>query len=237
MSGGAVSKRMQFTKKEKFKYAQKTAFRIKDGWKPLFIVPVGIVFLYIIKGFEAMIQEMQLMLIYTVLPVTIWYILLFLWHYLTAPLVLQNEMLLKDRGLIHKMTDADLQRMLHGYIYDDTFHYEFEAMGPIKSFKGPDEFEKLRARYNIIKINCPANCKVYLNIELINTIEFIGKPLSFWIKDGAGKEHEFDYNETLESICFEVGRDSNVYIKLEYPSDVAIDENVSLQIKMDSWKI
>lgn len=166
--------------------------------------------------------------------------LIFIWYVFSAAYNLwieEKERFEKGRTIVGKITDGDLQRMLHGYIYENTFLYEADALGPLKTFKGPYDFEKLRARYNLTKINCPANCTVYLDINLINGTEFIGKPLSFWVKDGMGQEHEFDYNDTLESIGFKLGQDSSVYIKLEYPSDVVIDEYTCLQIKMDSWKI
>ena len=227
---------METNLKAKATYALKASIKLKDLWKPLALIILGLVSEYRSKGLN-MLPELEGNFLFIAVPVIGYYLILFLYKFFSAPLALQNQSLLEGRDLTHKITDGDLQRLLRGYIFDNVFHYNAENVYHFKEYKDQFSIQLLRDNYDPLIIRCPSNATAHLTLSFMNGHKNIDKTGFICIKDGHDKEHKINIREIYEEFEFFVGENSTIYIKLQYPDDYEICEHANLRISLQAWEI
>lgn len=77
--------------KSRLIYTAKLTFNLKDIWKAVFIYPLGIFIHWNMGDIAEVRNEIELFFYYFILPVSGWYALAFLYHFIRAPLAIKLE--------------------------------------------------------------------------------------------------------------------------------------------------
>lgn len=188
------------------------------------------------QGIKEMLPEWEINFYWVAAPLICVYALVFLHRFLSAPLAIENEQLRKGRDLSQKIDDADLSRLLRGFIIENVFMYNGEGVYPSKSYDNKFSLEKIRESYDEVSFRCPADSIAHVTFAFMNGHANIDKTAFICVKDGNGDEQRINIRDIYQEYRIFTGKHSKIYIKLQYPDDYQIYDEASLRISLQAWE-
>lgn len=218
----------------RLKYAL-DAMTLREIFATICTAPLWLYASYINNGINAL-TEWKINFYYVGIPVTVFYLLIFLYHFFSASLAIENKKLKEGRGVVKNINDSDLQKLLRGYIVEDRFIYQAEIT-PCKFFDDKISVESLKRNYTLIPVRCPAGGTAYIRFSINFSRIFLGKTCLIWIKDGTGREFSINVMDIYKDWPISVDSNSNFHVKLEYNDTNAMPDGASFRIEINSWSI
>jgi hypothetical protein len=226
---------MKIPFKTRLCHAFRRSLALKETIVPVFLAVLGLLADWGIRGQTQMLTELQITLLYVVVPVAAYYLVIFIYHFCSASLAIENEHLKNGRDVTKNINDGDLQKLLNGYILEDTFYFHAE-MVQCKFYDDITSIESLRGTYDTIPVRCPANSIANIRFSYNFSRPNIGKTCLIWVKDGLGAEQTININDIYQEWPILVDDVSNFYVKLQYSDDYQIPDYASFRIEVKSWK-
>lgn len=224
-----------YSQKEKINYALKLG-KLKQAILPSIFGLLGFVSqVYDLKT-EAIMDEIIRSSLWVILPAVCGYLIVFLFRYFSAPIALENEQLKRNRDLSKQITDADLEKLLNGYVWGQSFTYDPQQVYPFKEYRNKLQFETARNRYDCLNLRCPANSTAVITFSFMNGHGNIDIPCAIIIKDGRDTEHKIDMRDIYEDKRFYVGKSSKLLIKFEYPDEYELYNECNFRVSLEGWE-
>lgn len=158
------------------------------------------------------------------------WIAVFLYQFLMAPVAM-------DKDLRHRLADlekldrCDLQHLLGGCFFDDTFMYGAEVT-LCKNYDGEFALRQIIDGYDTISVRAPKNSWAEIRFRFLNGHQG-NSDYAFYYVDGNGQNLRIE--NIYDSVRVYLGRQSRFKLKLICGETYRIHPSASLQVSVVSW--
>jgi hypothetical protein len=157
------------------------------------------------------------------------WVVAFLVRLLNAPVQLDKQNAARLREL-EKIDRFDLQHMLGGVYFGDTFMYGAEIT-LCKKYDGKFEIEHLKDGFDMISVRAPKNSLANISFRFMNARQNL--KYRFYFRDG--KEQESEIQNIYECQNIYLDAQARFGLKFVCEEQYLIDERASLTVGIKSW--